>query len=290
MQSLPEHECDKELVAHSSRETDFLRILFWNAHKHDLSNEVSTLAKDFAVDVLILIEYSGNPEAALALLRQNVDPAFEIPGHTNEKFIIISRNTFPDFKEVFYSRRFTIRKFLHEGSTALLAVLHGLDPINYDINTRSSFACEMLRDLRQVMKVHQTNKVVIVGDFNLNPYDAVMNQAAGFNAMMTKICVTKGVRKVAGQVYDYFYNPMWSHLGDLSPGVAGSIYYRGLQGQYGWNMFDQALVHHSLARYLIGVQIIHEHVSIPLANSRGHPNPKISDHFPLLVTLNKSLR
>jgi hypothetical protein len=78
---------------------------------------------------------------------------------------------------------------------------------------------------------------------------------------------------------------MWSFFGDLSPGASGSIYYSKNQGQYGWNMFDQVLLHHSLSHFLMDVQIIHKHPGIPLDNARGHPNSKMSDHFPLFVTL-----
>jgi hypothetical protein len=52
-------------------------------------------------------------------------------------------------------------------------------------------------------------------------------------------------------------------------------------------MFDQVLVHHSLISNFVEVQIINGHASIPLSSPRGHPNPVVSDHFPLLVTLSK---
>lgn len=264
-----------------------IRVLFWNTHKHDLSNEVSVLAKDLSVDVIALLEHAGDPQSTLDWLQQRVDPAFQIPANSNQRFLVLSKDPSPGFEEVYYSNRFSIRRFAFKGSHALLALIHGLDPVNYDIETRSSFACEMVRDLREVMKVNQTTKALVVGDFNLNPHDSAMNQASGFNAMMTKSCTTKGARRFAGKDYDFFYNPMWSFLGDLSPGAPGSIYYRGNRGQYGWNMFDQALVHHSLVHCLSDVQIIHEHRGVSLDNTRGHPNSRVSDHFPLLITLTR---
>jgi hypothetical protein len=267
-----------------------IRILFWNSHKHDLSIEVAILAKDLHVDVIALLEHNGDTKSTLHQLQHTVNPAFRIPNHLNPRFLVLSRAPSPEFEEVYFSSRFSVRRFAYQSGYALLAVIHGLDPVNYDIASRSSFASEMVRDLREVMEVNQTAKALIIGDFNLNPFDAVMNQAAGFNAMMTKSCTEKGARRFAGKDYDYFYNPMWSFLGDLSPGVPGSIYYRGNRGQYGWNMFDQALVHHSLASCLSDVKIINAHHGIPLANTRGLPNSKLSDHFPLLVTLTETIQ
>ena len=266
---------------------DPIRILFWNAHKHDLCEEISLLAKDLLVDIVVLLEYGGDPKSYLLWLQQRADSRFAIPDHMSSRFLVLSRITSPDFEEVFPSSRFSIRRFRHQNGFALLALFHGYDPINYNIDNRSRLAREMSRDLREAMKLHQTNKALIIGDFNLNPYDSVMNDVTGLNAMMTKSCVAKGARNFDGRAYDYFYNPMWSFLGDLSPGASGSIYYEGSQGNYGWNMFDQVLLHHSLACSLLDVRIIDRQDGIPLANKRGHPNAKLSDHFPLLVALTR---
>jgi endonuclease/exonuclease/phosphatase family metal-dependent hydrolase len=262
-----------------------IRILFWNVHKHDLCEEVSLLAKDLLIDTVVLLEHGGDPRSYLLWLQQRADPHFAIPNHISSRFLVLSRIPFPDFEEVLPSSRFSIRRFRHQNEYALLALFHGLDPINYNIDNRSRLARELSRDLREAMKLHQTNKALIVGDFNLNPYDSVMNDVTGLNAMMTKSCVTKGARKFDGRAYDYFYNPMWSLLGDLSPGASGSIYYKGYQGNYGWNMFDQVLLHHSLACSLLDIRIIDRQHGISLANKRGHPNTKLSDHFPLFVAI-----
>jgi hypothetical protein len=266
---------------------NLLRILFWNAHRHDLSSQVTALADDLSVDTIVLAEYDGCPYAVLSSLQKQVDSRFNAPFSTSDRFLVFTRWVAPEFNEVLNSERFSVRKYSHRNSSALLAIFHGLDPYNNDIHQRSSFALEKMRDLRKAMDEHNTKKALVVGDFNLNPFDPVMNQASGFNAMMTKNCVSRGSRRVVGQEYDFFYNPMWSFLGDLSPGSPGSIYYRGRQGQFGWNMFDQVLVHHSLISNFVEVQIINSHASIPLSSPRGHPNPVVSDHFPLLVTLRK---
>jgi len=266
---------------------DCIRILFWNVHKNDLSHELSLLARDLMIDVVVLLEYIGDPCSILLRLRQCADSRFAIPDHTSNRFLVMSRSSFPDFEEVFPANRFSFRRFRYQDEYALLAAFHGFDPLNYDITNRSALAREMIRDLRQAMEVNQTNKALIIGDFNFNPYDSVMNEVTGFNAMMTKSCLANSPRKLCGQEFDFFYNPMWSFLGDLYPGSSGTIYYKNSQGNYGWNMFDQVLLHKSLAHSLMDVQIIHAHPAIRLANKHGRPNSSVSDHFPLVVSIKR---
>ena len=169
--------------------SDSIRILFWNVHKNDLSHELSLLVRDLAIDVVVLLEYIGDPASILLRLRQCADARFAIPNHTSKRFLVMSRSSVPDFEEVFPAPRFSFRRFRYQGEYALLAAFHGFDPLNYDITNRSALAREMIRDLRQAMEVNQTNKALIIGDFNFNPYDSVMNEVTGFNAMMTKGCL-----------------------------------------------------------------------------------------------------
>jgi hypothetical protein len=82
---------------------------------------------------------------------------------------------------------------------------------------------------------------------------------------------------------------MWRLLGDDSGGTPGSYYYRNAEPVlYFWHVFDQVLIRPQLLRYFQ-----HEHLAIlnqvgdiPLLTSRGIPNRNISDHLPVIFTLN----
>lgn len=104
--------------------------------------------------------------------------------------------------------------------------------------------------------------------------------------MMTKACVSRGRRQHLKKKYDFYYNPMWSLFGDRTPGPAGTVYDRSNQGPYGWSMFDQILLHHSVVGWLDRVEILTRAGDLSLDDSMGRPNAKeASDHFPLFVTL-----
>jgi hypothetical protein len=120
----------------------------------------------------------------------------------------------------------------------------------------------------------------------MNPYDRGMNLAAGLNAMMTKECVKQGVRRHLNENYDFFYNPMWSLLGDLTDGPAGTVYDTSNQGPYGWNMLDQVVIHHSIVNMFDSVRILTSAGNYSLKDDNGRPDSKnASDHFPILLTL-----
>ncbi|NEQ47340.1 MAG: hypothetical protein F6K00_28910 [Leptolyngbya sp. SIOISBB] len=167
-----------------------------------------------------------------------------------------------------------------------LYLVHGVDVRNYDRESRQAFAHSLGEEIRFVTSEQQNNHLIILGDLNMNPYDRGMNLAPGLNAMMTRECVRRGQRKYQGKQYDLFYNPMWSLFGDNTSGPAGTIYDTSSQGPYGWNMFDQALVHYSIVDKFANVQILTQAGATPLLTSKGRPNSlQASDHLPILLSL-----
>jgi endonuclease/exonuclease/phosphatase family metal-dependent hydrolase len=164
--------------------------------------------------------------------------------------------------------------------------VHGVDIRNYDLETRQSLAQYLADEIRFVKSEHGHNRLILMGDFNMNPYDRGMNLAMGLNAMMTRACITSGRRTFAGKEYDFYYNPMWSLFGDGSEGPAGTVYDTSNQGQYGWNMLDQVVINHSIVHEFEGVRILTHAGNNCLTDAKGRPDSnKASDHFPILLKL-----
>jgi hypothetical protein len=127
-----------------------------------------------------------------------------------------------------------------------------------------------------------------VGDFNLNPFDYGAVVANGLHGVMTKAIASEGSRVINGVEFPFFYNPMWSRLGDQSPGPPGSYFYRSARHvNLFWNTFDQVLVRPDLIdefqdkslRVLTAVRGIN-------LIKRGRPDKATySDHLPLVFQL-----
>lgn len=95
-----------------------------------------------------------------------------------------------------------------------------------------------------------------------------------------------GTRRHLDQDYDLYYNPMWSYLGDLSPGPPGTIYDRSGRGPYGWSMLDQVILSHSVVDLFGGVQILTTAGTSSLLDANGRPDSQnASDHLPVMLKL-----
>jgi hypothetical protein len=57
---------------------------------------------------------------------------------------------------------------------------------------------------------------VLVGDFNMNPFQEGVVAANGLNAVMARrVAARRRTRVVQEREYPFFYNPMWGHFGDV---------------------------------------------------------------------------
>ena len=263
----------------------FSRIVFWNVNNKDLTNAVCSLASSTMADVLILNENKIPSADTLRALQKNVSVDFYIPLPASEnRFHCFCRTPKLDLSEVHSGFRTSVRKLKLGNHMTLLALVHGVDIRNYDTESRQSFAQELAADMNFVREDKSIERLVLLGDFNMNPYDRGMTLAAGMNAMMTRSCVAKQNRRYVGKKYDFYYNPMWSLFGDNTKGPAGTVYDTSNQGPYGWSMLDQVILHHSVVPLFHGVDILTKAGEYSLIDNKGHPNADtFSDHFPIIV-------
>lgn len=169
-----------------------LKILFWNVARKDLSSLVSAIAADVSANVVVLNENAANEQDTLRSL-QAVSPNFHIPQTiSTDRFHCFSNDHSLDLKEVHSGFRTSIRTLRFANQVALLGIVHGVDIRNNDSATRQSFAQRLALDLQFVREQQMNNRLILVGDFNMNPYESGMNIAAGLNAMMTRACTTRG--------------------------------------------------------------------------------------------------
>lgn len=266
------------------------RIAFWNINRKSLSEQILELAKSCDLDVLILVEAVDPITDTLQTLKAQVSENFYIPDDiasgSDGRFQCFCKNRALSISEVHEGFRMSIRELKLGSTSALLGLMHGVDMRNYDMPSRQSAVEELANELRVVKKTQMNNKIVVIGDFNMNPYDTGMNLARGLNAMMAKSCIRKGQRTFLNKNYDFYYNPMWNLLGDETPGPPGTCYDTSNQGPYGWSMLDQVIVNHSMISAFEKVQIITKVGNHDLTDNLGRPDSKTaSDHFPIMVEL-----
>ena len=113
-------------------------------------------------------------------------------------------------------------------------------------------------------------RTIVVGDMNLDPYDAGMVSSHAFHAVMAKELARRGHRIVSGVRRRFFYNPMWGFFGDRTPGPPGTLHYaKSGSIAYYWNMFDQVLLRPEVMDELDEVQILTTDGCESLLNAKG---------------------
>jgi hypothetical protein len=106
--------------------------------------------------------------------------------------------------------------------------------------------------------------------------------------MMSRSIVAKGARTVAGEACPYFYNPMWSLLGDYSTGPPGTYFYSSSSPiTFFWNAFDQVLLRPDLAASFEpgDVKVVDSVGGQSLLTQAGTPRRAASDHLPLFLAV-----
>ena len=131
------------------------------------------------------------------------------------------------------------------------------------------------------------DRSIVVGDFNMNPFDASM--VNGFNATMSEPMARKGSRRIGAVERKFFFNPMWSLIGQRTDGPPGTFYFnKSLPLTYYWHALDQVLVRPSLLDALDqkSVQIVSRIRRRDLLTRGGLPDKRqASDHLPIVFRL-----
>lgn len=124
---------------------------------------------------------------------------------------------------------------------------------------------------------------IIVGDFNINPYDNSCVNARYFHGIPIYEDAMRESRNIAGKEFRMFYNPMWNFLGDFKEPYG--TYYRSAADTFNpyWHIYDQVIIRPSLrSRFVDGnLKIITGSANVSLLDKNKHPNHSISDHLPI---------
>ena len=132
-------------------------------------------------------------------------------------------------------------------------------------------------------------RTLVVGDFNMNPFEPGLVSFDCFHAVMSRTTAQRRSRKIGGQEHFFFYNPMWNHFGDHPPSPPGSYYRTGSgRTEYFWHSFDQVLLRPDLLDCFRddGLEVVTRIGELSLVEENGIPDRTTgSDHLPLLLEL-----
>jgi len=265
-------------------------FLFWNINKQPVVRLLRRIVREHDVDVLILAESDIPVVSLLTELNIGATAQFSLPTNPSAQFTMLVRFPADSLLPVSDVGGMSIRRLVPPlGIDLSLIAVHLRSKLFSTEVEQSLFCTRLIKYIEEAEKQAGHSRTVIVGDLNMNPFEAGVVGAEGFHAVMDRRIAAKGKRTVQGVERHFFYNPMWSYLGDRSPGPPGTYYYHGGQISYFWNMFDQVLIRPELLGRFDehDVTVLSSAGGLSLLSQNHVPDRLLgSDHLPVLFRLN----
>lgn len=259
-------------------------MLFWNTHKNSIINStICELVAENNVSIVVLAEYTANVDDLLSslLLRYRINMhRFD---SCCERITIIG--TVSDVEMRFDCDHSTIQVINEKD---ILCCTH-LNSKIYSGNEaqREILIEQLVKEICSIEKDIGTENTIIVGDFNINPYDSSCIDARYFHSLPIYEEAKRKTRVISGNEYAMFYNPMWRFLGDTKQPYG--TYYHNTSNTINtyWNIYDQVIIRPALRERFIddSLKIITETQSKYLLDTNGHPDKAISDHLPIIFEI-----
>lgn len=265
-------------------------FLFWNLQKKSLTNLVTAICQQHDIDVVILAECTIPSVTLLAHLNAARSGGFvQITQPTSIVQILVKfpPESISGVRD--QARTFAFRLQPPQGREVIIVAAHLPSKMWADDTDQLLSAADFVEEIETAEEEAAHWRTIVCGDFNMSPFEAGMVSAGAFHSVMTRDEAVRVDRRVNRKRHRFFYNPMWSLLGDGSKGPAGSYYRRSSSRKaYFWHMFDQVIIRPDLLpEFDTGdVEVLTQVGSTDLLNAERVPDPAIgSDHLPLVFRL-----
>jgi hypothetical protein len=274
-------------------------VLFWNLDLGEASTSAASRARSLGdvvasvvasdhVDVLVFAEATADVVAGIATQATRGRRTLHLhQEHYGGKLWFASTHPSSAWTTIEESPRASARELRTEGAPPLLLVAaHLPSKLHSSAESQHEDALALAQLVRSAERACGHRRTVLFGDLNMDPFEPGIVGARSLHGVMDRSLAREEHRTVGNERYDYFYNPMWSLLGDRSSGPPGTYFVRRSEAvAYFWHSFDQVLFRPDLLDDLPldPVRIVTRAGEHALLTPRGRPNATgYSDHLPLL--------
>lgn len=272
-------------------------LMFWNVLKKDLSSTVREMAVNHDADIILLGElkrddvdkYVNELKKNNYVLRTKKNSKVKIFDRlTNIQGTLISPPT-----EKPQGKRITNLIYEINGEKILIVGLHLYSKAAVkQEETRKGFANEALKIIEEIETGHGIEKTILIGDFNMNPYEQGMTDFFGIHSTMCRNTALKMMKKLGGEKKRHLFNPSWQAYASVGDSVkpAGTLYYDGdpyaSRTDY-WNLLDQVVISPTLVSNSKEFSIITgiNKGQYNLLKDLKPDSDKFSDHLPILYKI-----
>lgn len=260
-----------------------MKILFWNTHQNENINDIlSQLVIENNASIIVLAEYSAKIEELIVRLSR-YGATMKQYATCCERIKLLGSVDCVDLK--LDDSHYTIQ--IINGKDILCCVHLNSKIQSGHEGYREILIDRIVHDIQNTEREIGTNNSIVVGDFNINPYEASCIDARYFHSIPVCSEAERGSRTIAGNEYHMFYNPMWNLFGDFQKPYGTYYYNTGSTKNTYWNIFDQVIIRPTLkTRFLKdSLKILTETTTRYLLDTNGHPDKNISDHLPIIFEI-----
>lgn len=267
-------------------------LLFWNTDGRRVEGVLGNLVKAHGIELLVLAECRMPEHELLPVLARTSGVTF-VRAYTNLKDTIVYvpaawRPPTPIDEDE--SLRMSIRTlYCPSGMDVLLVAMHLRSKLHMKPESQWFSLHGIARRIAEAESRVGHSRTILVGDLNMDPFEPGMVAAECLHAISARSIASRGSRKVAGEEYRFFYNPMWARFGDRPDGTPGTYYYGSSESvAYFWHVFDQVLLRPDLLPYFRNEDLLvpTSDGTTSLLTERGRPDRSVaSDHLPVIIRL-----
>lgn len=181
------------------------RIIFWNIKARDLCKELKFLCAEYDPEMLILAESSIEDSIILQSINAGHSGIFYADINISQRIKIYSRYGMERLKLIRDDEYFSIRKLVpYLGPSLLIVAAHLPSKLHATPLDQFTAAQRLSAAIREAEDSGGEKNTVVIGDFNMSPFEDGMVGASALHATLDRKIARKQTRIVKKESYPFF--------------------------------------------------------------------------------------
>jgi exonuclease III len=282
-----------------------INILSWNyqgkTNKYKLG-ALRQLATENKADIIVLQEASGIKISSI-LNTTHSEISYLKPNGSAGVRVFLKHNMFSHTpaKLGYFNKYALVKlKFLNSTETFNLIAVHLYSKVGRSERKQMWENLPFIEEINNWEKSSGTDKSIMIGDFNHNPFDSNMLDPNVINSRDSRQIINHQKKfSSIGTKESFWYNPMWNFLGDHdrysnSDRIPGTYFFNKEDENPIWNLLDGFMVRPSLmnnidfssSRIITGTSSHKFIKSTLMKRDESFIHEYYSDHLPIILTIN----
>jgi len=266
-----------------------MRTVFWNVHKNKNINElICQLIIENDIDIIGLAEYEDDINDLIKKLFYIGKKYYEIIAIGCRRIHIISKYENSRIEPLYENSYFTMKLVPHRNLESLIMVFVHFQSKMFgsDDADKLDQANNLRVEIEKIEKELNIKRTIILGDFNMNPFENGMVAVNGLHTIPWAKHTKKIKRVLRDKDCYFFYNPMWNLFGDFNTPLGSYFYLSSNATCYYWNIYDQVCLRPEVIDQFKteSLKFLTQIDSTELIK-KDVPDKTISDHLPLYFEL-----